>query len=106
MFNADSIVTSTVPVCEQETTITWMRDLDTVRVYTCDNTILTKLKKHADEPEYILEKSSEYGSFFIIPKNLIRFGSKREMTDEQRAAIAERLAKARETNADASIEAV
>lgn len=106
MFKVEDIKAPDIPVVEQETTITWMRDSDNVRLYTCDSLVLTKLKKHADEPEYILEKSSEYGSFFIIPKNLIRFGSKREMTDEQRAAIAERLAKARETNADASIEAV
>lgn len=100
MFDAASIIAPNIPVCEQETTITFMRDMDTARIYTCDPLVLTKLKKHANDPDYILEKSSTYGSFFVVPKTLIKFGTKREMTDEQRAASAERMRKLVNANND------
>lgn len=85
---------------EQETTISYSRDEDIASVYTCDNTVLTKLSKLAKEypNEYkviMIHKIKDdiSGYEFEIPKKLISFRAPttRVMSDEQRQAAAERL---------------
>lgn len=93
---------------EQETTISFGRDKDGAEIWTSDRTVMTKLDKLCEEsPEYWKCKKVEYfldGSlankvYTVTDKALISFRSKkvkRELTDEQRAELAERMKNARE----------
>lgn len=92
---------------EQETTVNISRADDFLTVYTSDNTYLTKLKKLvAANPneweiiEIIEAKGVISGIKLKAPKNLVSFREKsvsREMSEEQRAAAAERLKSSRKT---------
>ena len=88
---------------EQETTITAARADDYVRIYTSDNTMLTKLRKllTAEDTEYRLvnvqyadvDRTTPVSVIVEAPSRCLslRAGSKREMSDEQRQALAERM---------------
>ena len=100
-----------VELCEQETVITIARDGRGARVWTSDTTMMTKLDKLcAASPEnYHLDKNGTFedGSiankfYSIADKSLVSFRmakAKRELTEEQRAAISERLKAGRESKA-------
>ena len=67
-------------VDEAETTITWMRRDDTVKLYTCDNTVMSKLKwKVKNNPkEYRAweagrNKGKVTGYFFEFPLKYLSF---------------------------------
>ena len=82
-----------IPNSEQETTINLFRDDETAKVYTSDSTMITKLDKMvAKQPDaYKVVKQDEYGKWYEFPKKLLRFGSVREYTDEQREQMHQRL---------------
>ncbi len=94
-----------VEICEQETTINISRDGRGARVWTSDTTMMTKLDKLcAASPEnYQLKKTGyfEDGSiaskyYAIADKGLVSFRLARkkiELTEEKRAALAERAMK-------------
>ena len=96
---------------EQETIITWRREDKTAHIETTDSTVLTKLKRCAlsNPAEWVFDdvtilkdekdplKISSIS--FSCPKKFISLRTKsiagREMTEEERAAVAERFANIR-----------
>lgn len=96
-----------VPVNEQETVITFSRDSNEATIYTSDTTVMTKLDNLCDSSdEWELtgtDRAKLTGdvlakNYRVKNKSLVSFRTrktKREMTDEQREAAAERLRKAR-----------
>jgi hypothetical protein len=110
-----------VPVNEQETTITFSRDSDKAVIWTSDTTVMTKLDKFSeskDSPDWkcthvskIMGTDEIADKEYEVKKRLISFRSAvpaaREMTDEERAAAAERFRKYRENarNAGGNTEA-
>lgn len=98
---------SSVSPSEQETTISFSRDSNTVDVWTSDVTMMTKLDKLCKESpnDYMcieemrtLDGLLANKRYTIKNKKLVSFRSssvKRQMTDEQRAKSAERLRQAR-----------
>lgn len=109
--NIQSLSFSGVSTDEQETIIVFSRNNDTASVETTDSTVLTKLKKYAttNPDEWVLTNvtTSQNESdpmritsiCFECPKKLISLRSKstasRELTEEERAEIAERMRNAR-----------
>ena len=105
--NIQSLSFSGVSTDEQETIIVFSRNNDTASVETTDSTVLTKLKKYAttNPDEWVLTNvtTSQNESdpmritsiCFECPKKLISLRSKstapRELTEEERAEIAERM---------------
>lgn len=93
---------------EQETTISFFRDSDVARIFTSDSTVMTRLDKLAernDAPswkmveEHRLQSGEIVGKSYETSKRLISFRSNvvtRELTDEQRKEMAERLHRAKE----------
>lgn len=93
-----------VPLFEQETVINIMRDEDIAHICTSDSTMITKLEhrceSNPDEWKKV-DENPEY-KFYECPKNFISFRSKkvtRELTDEQRAEISERMRRILKNNA-------
>ena len=109
--NIQSISFSGVSTDEQETVIVFGRNSDTASVETTDSTVLTKLKRYADAnpDEWVLTNVTTGQNesdpmritsiCFECPKKLVSLRSKstspRELTDEERAEIAERMKNAR-----------
>ena len=105
--NIQSLAFSGVSIDEQETVIVFGRNNDTASVETTDSTVLTKLKKYAttNPDEWVLtnvttgQNESDPMKItsicFECPKKLISLRSKstapRELTEEERAEIAERM---------------
>lgn len=86
-----------VPVYEQETHISYMRDEQFAKVYTSDTTQMTKFDKRCkDFPDMWMCVSNDgYSKSYICKdKNMISARGKkstRKMTDEQREAARERM---------------
>jgi hypothetical protein len=86
---------------ERETIITMNDEDDHAEIWTAQRPIITKLKKNAAAT--LIDEGKHDGSAwaqFRLPAGLLSFRStrqKRELTDEQRAEIATRLAAARAT---------
>ena len=105
--NIQSLSFSGVSTDEQETVIVFSRNNDTASVETTDSTVLTKLKRYAatNPDEWVLtnittgQNESDQMKItsicFECPKKLISLRSKsaspRELTEEERAEIAERM---------------
>lgn len=114
--NIQSLSFSGVSTDEQETIIVFSRNNDTASVETTDSTVLTKLKKYAttNPDEWVLtnvttsQKESDpmriTSICFECPKKLISLRSKstapRELTEEERAEIAERMRNVRANRED------
>ena len=71
-----------VPASEQETTINYSRDDNCAVVYTCDNTVLTKLKRlqKANPKAYVVTRIFRMGGEVTgvevkFPKNFLTFRS-------------------------------
>lgn len=89
-----------VDVDEQETIILWMRGDEEAKVYTSDSTVLTKLKKvaAAEGGAWRLERVDERDGVAksvtaVAPLRCIslRAGAKKDLSDEERAALSERM---------------
>lgn len=103
-YTADELEVMEVAGDEQETTISWYRRDAVASVYTSDNTMLTKMKK-------LMAKSSDCklknitwskdgkptGYFFEVPVRFVKVSKPKEVSEEQRAALSERLKAMRET---------
>lgn len=105
--NIQSLSFSGVSTDEQETVIVFSRNGDMASVETTDSTVLTKLKKCAatSPDEWVLtnvttspnesDPTKVTSICFECPKKLISLRSKspspRELTEEERAEIAERM---------------
>lgn len=96
-----------IPVTEQETVIQFNRDNKACTIWTSDSTMITKLDKLCkSSPNYYKEvkrtKTQDgegAGKFYeLTDKKMLSFRSskvKRVLTEEQKAAAAERLRKVR-----------
>lgn len=92
-----------VDVEEQETIISAMRGEDMIKIFTADNTMLTKLKKlmEAGKDQYTVESIgySQEGNpicvTVVAPKRCLslRAGNKREYSEEELEALRERMRK-------------
>ena len=114
--NIQSLSFSGVSTDEQETIIVFSRNNDTASVETTDSTVLTKLKKYAttNPDEWVLTNVTTgqdesdpmkiTSICFKCPKKLISLRSKstapRELTEEERAGIAERMRNVRASRED------
>ena len=114
--NIQSLSFSGVSTDEQETIIVFSRNNDTASVETTDSTVLTKLKKYAttNPDEWVLTNVTTgqdesdpmkiTSICFKCPKKLISLRSKstapRELTEEERAEIAERMRNVRTSRED------
>ena len=114
--NIQSLSFAGISTDEQETVIIFRRNDDMASVETTDSTVLTKLKKCADTSpdEWVLTNvtTSPFESdptkitsiCFKCPKKLVSLRLKsttpRELTDEERAEIAERMRGIRENKED------
>lgn len=90
---------------EQETIISFNEGEPTASVYTHNRALINKLHKLAEEhPEacrLIKESHEGRGKEYLIPKRWIRIHPPRKtspLTDEQKAAVAERFRKSRQQN--------
>ena len=97
-YTADDLGIMDVAGDEQETTISWYRRDAVASVYTSDNTMLTKMKKlMAKSPDCKLKnitwsKDGEpTGYFFEVPVRFVKVLKPKEVSEEQRAALSERL---------------
>ena len=109
--NIQSLSFSGVLTDEQETIIVFSRNNDTASVETTDSTVLTNLKKYAttNPDEWVLTNVTTGRNesdpmkitsiCFECPKKLVSLRSKstapRELTEDERAEIAERMRNAR-----------
>lgn len=114
--NIQSLSFSGVSTDEQETIIVFSRNNDTASVETTDSTVLTKLKKYAttNPDEWSLTNITTgqdesdpmkiTSICFKCPKKLISLRAKstapRELTEEERAEIAERMRNVRASRED------
>jgi len=78
---------------EKETIITYDEEENIATIYTCSLPVMRKLDKLcAKSPDnYKLIKKDKYSKTYTTSKKLIRFGCPRNLSDEQRDAIRERL---------------
>ena len=86
----------TISLEEQETVIGFMRQDDNMEIYTTDSTMITRLDKLVSKnPEqYKVIKQDDISKTYSCPKKFLSLRSaeiKREYTEEQRQAMAERL---------------
>ena len=114
--NIQSLSFSGVSTDEQETVIVFSRNGDMASVETTDSTVLTKLKNYAttNPDEWVLTNVTTgqdesdpmkiTSICFECPKKLISLRSKstapRELTEEERAEIAERMRNVRASRED------
>ena len=107
-YTPDELESVVCGVEEQETSITRYRGDNAWDIWTSDNTVLTKMKKlMAASPEECKlvqvawnKDGTAAGYAVSLAKECVKFSVPREMSEEQRAALAERFAKAKETAAD------
>ena len=94
-----------IPLAEQETIINFSRDEEFAYIWTSDSTVMTKLDKRVDSGDYELIDTGKDTDGNLLSKEyrclkrLVSFRSKkvsRELTDEQKHALADRLRKTRE----------
>lgn len=82
---------------EQETIILFDNSCNEAQVYTCSSSIMTRLdklcKSHPDNYK-LTKQDTQSKTYLLADKRLISFRaerSKRELTDEQKKAFAERM---------------
>lgn len=94
---SDQLDKKSVPIFEQETHISYMRDESSAKIYTSDSTQITRLDKLCKEsPDmYVRLGETQNGkSYLLKDKSLVSLRkSKRQMTDEQKRLAAERMKK-------------
>lgn len=102
----DVVVLKGVSADEQETTVQMSRTDDVACVWTSDNTTVTKIKKlmgRAPDQWKLVKISTNaagepVGYFFECPKKLVSFRMLRAYDENDKAAIAARLASGRAKN--------
>ena len=88
-----------IPLEEQETVINFFpaQVSKKAEIYTCMPNVMKQLRKHAkNRPDSVqITKDEGDALFATIDRSCIKFAPKRKLSDEQRLAAAERLAKGR-----------
>lgn len=87
---------------ERETIIRYDDASDECRIYTCNRALIARLDRYclSNPKQWKLYDKDEYSKTYRTTKKLITIREKsvkKEMTDEQRQAAADRLQKARES---------
>lgn len=90
----ERVISNSVSISEQETSILYMRDEDFATIYTSDTTQMTRLDKLCkNNPDmYSLIADTGRGKTYkVADKGLISFrAKKREMSDEAKEAASQR----------------
>lgn len=90
---------NSIPFDEQETIISFVptRVSKAAEIYTCMPDMLKKLTNLAESRPDCVRIKQDLGdaAFFEVSKSCIRITPKRKLSDEQRVAASERLAKGR-----------
>lgn len=91
-----------IPREEQETIINFTADDKMAQVYICDSVYIRKLDRLCEKSpdQYKVIQQDGYSKTYTMPKKLVSFRIPRELTEGQRVAATERLAKARTLIAD------
>lgn len=93
----ESIDRKSIPIFEQETHISYMRDESSAKIYTSDSTQITRLDrlcKESPDMYMCLGETQNGKSYLLKDKSLVSLRkSKRQMTDEQKRLAAERMKK-------------
>lgn len=94
-----------IPTDDQETTITFSRNGENAVIWTSDSTVMTKLDKMAEKSSHykVTDIAKNKGkvlskTYDLDDKSLLSFRAdkiKRDLTEEQRAELAERMKNAR-----------
>ena len=89
-----------IPQIEQETAIVIDPLTKRASVYSCIPSTVKKLYKLADHEEAKLELDNQYGLMISVPQNWIKIRPpvKRQLTDEQKVALAERMKNVKKGN--------
>lgn len=102
-MKADTKQNLSCNVAPGATGIHWFKDDETAEITTADKTLMTKIRKAAKESKEVIidsEPNADNGGFMLalVPVKFIKIGipRTRELTEEQRKALAERLKKAKE----------
>lgn len=88
---------------EQEISLSAMRTEPQAYLYCSDTTWITKMDKYveANPTDFSVHSEDEFGKTYRFPKNLITIRKqKKEMSDEQKKALSERLKKSAESKMD------
>lgn len=91
-----------IPINEQETHISFMRDESYARIYTSDTTQMTRLDKLCvSNPDMykLVDDTGNGKNYICYDKTLVSLrGKKRRLSEEQKQAARDRFAKYRDTN--------
>lgn len=86
---------------ERETVINYNNEESTAIVYTHHKALQNKLNKLVgSNPNITVVRQDEESATYIVPKKWIKVSPPRQMTEEQKTALAERLAAARQNKED------
>lgn len=85
-----------VPTSEQETVIVIDRQTRKANIYSTDTRFINKLDKRYERTKEHYNEDGICAVEYEVPENLVSFRNKRELTEEQKKAISERMKKARE----------
>jgi len=92
---AETKMSNSIPIYEQEVHISFMRDEDFATIYTSDTTYMTKLDKLCKTSPDMYSLIADTGrgkTYRVEDKTLISFrAKKREMSEEQKIAAGERM---------------
>lgn len=90
---------NTIPFNEQETTISFFpaQVSKTAEIYTCMPNVMNQLRNYAKtRPDAVTITKDEGDALFaVVDRSCVKITPKRQLSDEQRTAAAERLAKGR-----------
>ena len=85
---------------EMETIVNFDETGKTCHIYTCSKSVMRKLDKLCDKvpDQYKLVKTDENSKSYVTTKDLIKFRSRKKLSDEQKKVIAERMIASRIKN--------
>lgn len=84
---------------EQETIINYNNEEKVASVFTYDKSLIRKLNAHMDDfPDIKLVNTGDDWAEYSIPKKWVKVHFPRQLTDEQRSEMAERMKNARGKN--------
>lgn len=83
---------------EQETIISYNNEKKTASIFTYDKSLIRKLDKRLSEyPDMKLLRRGDDWAEYSLPKKWIKVGFPRQLSDEQRAEMANRMRAARDS---------
>lgn len=83
---------------EQETIINYNNEEKTASIFTYDRSLIRKLDKRLpDYPDITVVRRGEDWAEYSLPKKWLKVGFPRQLSDEQRAEMANRMRTARDS---------